>query len=204
MKRLFDFGFAFVFLLVLLPLLVVLSLWISFESRGGPIFLQARVGRHGRNFSIWKLRTMQKHSEKGSQLTIGSADKRITRSGRWLRKYKLDELPQLVNVLKGDMSLVGPRPEVPRYVALYTEAQRKVLTVRPGITDPASLAFFEENELLANSAHPEETYIKEIMPAKLQINLEYLSRRSLWTDLRILAATALRIVRKPQPSRKMD
>jgi lipopolysaccharide/colanic/teichoic acid biosynthesis glycosyltransferase len=138
---------------------------------------------------------MRPHAEKGGQLTVGSSDSRITKAGYFLRKFKVDELPQLWNVLKGDMSVVGPRPEVPRYVSLYTPEQRTVLSIRPGITDYASLRYFEESDLLAKSANPEETYISEIMPAKLALNLEYVSKHSFVGDVAIIIKTGLRILK---------
>lgn len=154
MKRLFDIAFSFIMLLLLLPFLVCFALWVALDSKGGVFFGQLRVGIHGNTFRLWKFRTMLPQSEQKGQLTIGSTDKRITRAGLFLRKYKLDELPQLWNVLVGEMSVVGPRPEVPRYVALYTEEQSIVLSVRPGITDYASLQYFSENDLLAASDDP--------------------------------------------------
>jgi len=155
--------------------------------------MQSRVGRYNRDFSLIKFRTMQKGSDKKGLLTIGSEDSRITRTGRFLRKYKLDELPQLVNVLLGDMSLVGPRPEVRKYVDMYSDEQKKVLNVNPGITDYASLKYFNENELLAKSSEPEKTYINEIMPHKLKLNLEYIQQRNFFSDLKIILKTIGRI-----------
>lgn len=189
MKRGFDIAVTLVLLLVLLPLLLVLALLVLLSSPGGAFFRQVRVGRHGREFRLLKFRTMRPGSEVLGQLTIGGRDPRVTRVGYFLRKSKLDELPQLWNVLTGAMSLVGPRPEVPKYVARYTAEQREVLTVRPGITGPASLRYIDENELLAKSADPEKTYIGEVMPAKLAIDLEYVKRASMLTDLRILVGT---------------
>jgi lipopolysaccharide/colanic/teichoic acid biosynthesis glycosyltransferase len=174
MKRIFDIGFSLVMLLLLAPLFLLLAFWISIDSRGGVFFGQQRVGRNEVPFTLWKFRTMRPHAEKSGQLTVGSTDSRITRAGYFLRKFKVDELPQLWNVVRGDMSVVGPRPEVPRYVAHYTESQRRVLSIRPGITDYASLHYFHESDLLAKSGNPEETYLKEVLPAKLQLNLAYL------------------------------
>ncbi len=164
-----------------------------FTSRGGVFFAQKRVGKNNADFSLLKFRTMRTGSEKMGQLTIGSKDLRITKVGYFLRKFKLDELPQLINVLKGDMSLVGPRPEVRKYVELYTPEQMKVLLVRPGITDYASLKYFDENELLAKSDNPEKTYIEKIMPEKLSINLKYIEKVSLAEDIRIIFKTIGRI-----------
>ena len=195
MKRLFDIIFALVMLLLFSPLFVVLACWVSIDSRGGVFFGQERVGLNGKPFKLWKFRTMKPHSEKGGQLTVGASDSRITRAGYYLRKFKVDELPQLWNVVLGDMSVVGPRPEVPRYVALYSPEQRKVLSIRPGITDYASLRYFEESDILAKSASPEETYIQEIMPTKLALNLEYVHKHSFAGDLAIIVKTGWRILK---------
>jgi len=157
MKRLFDILFSGVMLLLFLPAFIVITVAISIDSRGGVFFGQVRVGKDGVNFRMWKFRTMRPQAELGGQLTVGSSDRRITRVGYFLRKLKVDELPQLWNVFKGDMSVVGPRPEVPRYVALYTDDQRRVLSIRPGITDYASLQYFSESDLLAASEDPEKT-----------------------------------------------
>lgn len=195
MKRLCDIVASFIGLLILLPLFLFLGIWISMESRGGVFYKQIRVGRNGVDFKLWKFRSMVPDADKKGLLTVGGRDPRITRAGYFLRKYKLDELPQLINVLLGDMSLVGPRPEVRKYVDLYSDEQRKVLSVRPGITDHASLEYFEENELLAKSDNAEETYIKEVMPAKLKLNARYINESGLITDLKIIARTILRIIR---------
>lgn len=191
-KRLFDIALSLLALALLCPLLLAVALWVRLDSPGPVLFRQQRVGRGGRLFAILKFRTMQVNAEAaGLQITVGQ-DPRITRTGRWLRRSKLDELPQLLNVLRGEMSMVGPRPEVPRYVALYPADQRAtVLSVRPGITDLASLAFRDESTLLARSADPERTYVEEILPIKLCHACDYVARRSLWLDLRILARTAL-------------
>ena len=195
MKRLFDIIFALVMLLLFSPLFVVLACWVSIDSRGGVFFGQERVGLNGKPFKLWKFRTMKPHSEKGGQLTVGASDSRITRAGYYLRKFKVDELPQLWNVVLGDMSVVGPRPEVPRYVALYSPEQRRVLSIRPGITDYASLRYFEESDILAKSANPQETYIQEIMPTKLALNLEYVHKHSFAGDLAIILKTGWRILK---------
>jgi lipopolysaccharide/colanic/teichoic acid biosynthesis glycosyltransferase len=194
MKRLFDILFSGVMLLLFLPVFIVIATAISIDSRGGVFFGQVRVGKDGVNFRMWKFRTMRPQAEQSGQLTVGSSDIRITRAGYFLRKLKVDELPQLWNVFKGDMSVVGPRPEVPRYVALYTEDQRRVLSIRPGITDYASLQYFSESDLLAASEDPEQTYIEQIMPAKLNLNLEYVSNYGLLEDLKIIALTGLRVL----------
>lgn len=194
-KRLFDIVFSVIMLVLFLPLFVIIAGWIALDSRGGVFFGQERVGKAGQPFKLWKFRTMRPKSEAYGQLTVGATDSRITGAGYFLRRFKVDELPQLWNVLMGDMSVVGPRPEVPRYVAMYTPEQREVLTVRPGITDYASLRYFEESELLAKSKHPEETYIREIMPAKLRLNADYLKQQSLMGDVKIILQTGLRILK---------
>lgn len=194
MKYIFDRVVAILASVILLPFFLIISLWIVIDSPGPAFFTQKRVGKDGRIFGLIKFRTMRPDTEKEGKLTVGTTDKRITRAGRILRKYKLDELPQLWNVALAEMSFVGPRPEVPEYVSLYTHEQRKVLKVRPGITDEASLAYFEENDLLAQSSNPEETYIREIMPAKIRINLNYLERRSFLSDLKVIFRTLKRIL----------
>ncbi|MCZ2406548.1 MAG: sugar transferase [Burkholderiales bacterium] len=194
-KRLFDIACAATALLLLSPVLLLIALWVRLDSPGPVLFRQQRVGRGGRPFAILKFRTMQVNAEAaGLQITVGQ-DPRVTRAGAWLRRSKLDELPQFVNVLRGEMSVVGPRPEVPRYVALYPAAQRAtVLSVRPGITDLASLAFRDEARLLAASADPERTYVEQILPVKLRHACDYVQQRSLWLDLRIIARTALAVL----------
>jgi lipopolysaccharide/colanic/teichoic acid biosynthesis glycosyltransferase len=193
-KLLFDRVFALFGILILLPAFLLIAIWIQIDSRGGVFFKQVRVGKNGQRFDLLKFRTMRPASEVGGKLTVGARDPRITKAGYFLRKYKIDELPQLWNVLIGEMSFVGPRPEVPEYVALYTEEQKAVLAVRPGITDEASLVYFEENELLSQSDDPYQTYVEVVMPEKLRINLDYLKRRSFFTDLGVIAKTIKRIV----------
>ena len=197
MKRLFDLAGALAGLLLLSPLLVAIAVWIRLDSPGPAWFRQERVGRHGRPFRIHKFRTMRIEGDAVSApraasslpLTVGE-DPRITRAGAWLRRTKLDELPQLIDVVVGDMSLVGPRPEVPRYVALYPpELKAKVLSVRPGITDPSSIEYREESALLARAADPEREYIEVVMPAKLRAAARYVDGMSLGTDLRVIGAT---------------
>jgi lipopolysaccharide/colanic/teichoic acid biosynthesis glycosyltransferase len=187
LKRLFDVGFSAGALIVLAPLLLGVALWIKLDSPGPVFFRQRRVGRHGREFLIYKFRTMRTDAEAiGPQLTVG-ADPRVTRSGHWLRRTKVDEFPQFLNVVLGQMSLVGPRPEVPKYVAMYPPATRElVLSVRPGITDLASLEYRHENELLGRSADPEWTYVHEVMPAKLAYCERYVRERSFIGDLAII------------------
>ena len=189
-KRAFDIVVAGLGLLLLSPLLVALGLWVRLDSPGPAFFRQERVGRFGRTFRIHKFRTMVDVAPAlGPQITVG-ADARITRAGAWLRARKLDELPQLIDVLAGSMSLVGPRPEVPRYVALYPAALRdRVLSVRPGITDPVSLQMADESERLARAADPEREYVEVLMPAKLRAAAAYAERATLWSDLQVLART---------------
>ena len=189
LKRAFDLLFALVLLVLLSPLLLVFALAVALTSPGGAFFRQVRVGRGGRGFRLLKFRSMRPGSEAQGQLTIGGRDPRITPVGYFLRKTKLDELPQLWNVLVGDMSVVGPRPEVPKYVAMYSHEQRAVLSVRPGITGMASIDYIDENELLARAADPEKAYIEEVMPAKLALDLRYVRERSFLLDLRIILAT---------------
>ncbi len=194
-KRLFDIVVSLAALLLLaLPMLAVAA-WIRLDSPGPVFFRQQRVGRHGVPFAIHKFRTMR-HGAGGLALTVGD-DARITRAGRWLRRTRLDELPQLLDVLAGDMSLVGPRPEVPRYVALYPPALReRALAVRPGITDPASLAYIDEAALLAAAADPEREYVERILPAKLQAAAAYAERATLASDIAVLARTARALLGK--------
>ena len=189
-KRLFDVAFALLALMGIAPVLLLAGLWIKLDSVGPVFFRQIRVGRDGREFRIYKFRTMRVAAESvGLQITVG-VDPRITPSGHFLRRYKIDELPQFLNVLLGDMSIVGPRPEVPRYVALYLPEQRRVvLSVRPGITDLASLEYKDENDLLGGSADPESTYVKQVLPAKLALCVRYVQTRSFWGDLLIVART---------------
>ncbi|MCA6363711.1 MAG: sugar transferase [Bacteroidetes bacterium] len=193
-KRVFDLVASFIGLLILLPVLLGLALWVMLDSRGGIFYRQVRVGKGGVDFKLWKFRTMHPDADKRGLLTVGGRDPRITRAGYYLRKYKLDELPQLLNVLTGDMSLVGPRPEVRKYVSMYTPQQMRVLDVRPGITDYASIEYSNENELLAQAADPERTYIEEVMPAKLALNEKYIAEQGLMTDLRIIWMTVRKIV----------
>jgi lipopolysaccharide/colanic/teichoic acid biosynthesis glycosyltransferase len=189
LKRIFDFIFSFIGFIVLLPVFIVISIIIVCDSRGGVFYRQVRVGKNGKDFKLFKFRSMATGSDKKGLLTVGGRDSRITRSGYFLRKYKLDELPQLINVMIGDMSLVGPRPEVRKYVDLYNDEQKKVLSVRPGITDYASIEYSNENELLARSTDPEKTYIEEVMPAKLKLNAKYIAEQGLITDLKIIFRT---------------
>lgn len=193
-KRAFDILVSALALLILLPVLLLLGLLVAITSPGGAFFRQVRVGRNGSEFGLLKFRSMRPDSEAKGQITVGGRDPRITAVGYFLRKSKLDELPQLINVLLGDMSIVGPRPEVPRYVALYTAEQREVLRVRPGITSAASVAYIDENDLLGRSADPERTYVEEVMPAKLKLDLEYVRTAGLGVDMAIIWGTLRRLV----------
>ena len=189
LKRLFDIILSFFSLILLIPCFIIFAIWIIIDSKGGACFRQSRVGRNNKDFNLLKFRTMFIDSDKHGLLTIGEADKRITRAGKFLRKYKLDEFPQLWNILIGQMSFIGPRPEVRKYVDLYTADQMEVLNVRPGLTDYASMKYIEENKLLGESDDPEKTYIDIIMPAKLALNRKYIQEQSLATDIRILFRT---------------
>lgn len=188
-KRIFDLVFSLLGVLFLFPILFVIGLFIVIDSRGRIFYLQTRVGKNNKDFRLLKFRTMVTGAERNGLLTIGENDQRITRTGKWLRKYKLDELPQLINILKGDMSFVGPRPEVRKYVALYTPEQSAVLSVRPGLTDYASLAYINENEVLSAYPDPEKAYIEQVMPEKLQLNLKYIKEKGMITDLKIIFKT---------------
>ncbi len=182
-------------LLLVAPFFLIIALLIVIDSSGGVLYRQERVGKNGKLFKLLKFRTMRPDSDKLSQITVGDRDPRVTNVGYFLRKYKLDEIPQLLNILKGEMSVVGPRPEVQKYVDLYTEEQRVVLTVQPGLTDFASLYYVNESEILAQSADPHKSYIEEIMPHKLELNQKYLREKSFFTDLKIILQTILKIVR---------
>jgi lipopolysaccharide/colanic/teichoic acid biosynthesis glycosyltransferase len=188
-KRIFDILLSVGGIVILSPIFILLWCTIRLESKGKAIFKQTRVGKNNIDFTLYKFRTMYLNSESKGQITIGMKDPRITRIGYYLRKFKLDELPQLFNVLSGDMSFVGPRPEVRKYVDMYTNEQLKVLSIKPGITDYASIKYFNENELLGKSSSPHETYIHEIMPEKLRINMIYVENSTLLTDLRIIFTT---------------
>lgn len=195
MKRCFDILMSMLGLIILSPLFLVIAIWIKLDSPGPVFFRQTRVGRFNKDFRIFKFRTMRTDAAQGSLLTVGE-DPRITRSGRILRKYKLDELPQLINVFLGQMSLVGPRPEVRRYVDLWTPEQMHVLDVRPGITDPASIKFRNESELLAQAEDPEQYYIEVIMPEKLRLYLDYVRNHSFLGDIFLIFKTFHAILTK--------
>lgn len=193
-KRAFDLLVATILLIFLAPLFLLFIIIIRVGSNGPAFYLQTRVGLHGKDFKIFKFRTMYTGSDKKGLLTVGGKDQRITPAGVFLRKYKLDELPQLINVFIGDMSLVGPRPEVRKYVDLYKDEQLRVLDVKPGITDYASIEYSNENELLAGTDDPEKEYINTIMPSKLKLNLKYIAEKSLITDLKIILRTLAKII----------
>jgi len=199
-QRALDLLLAIPATILLLPVFALIAIWIKLDSRGPAFFLQERIGRGGFPFRIFKFRTMVIDAEqRGTQITIGR-DPRITRSGHFLRKYRFDELPQLLNVVKGDMSIVGPRPEVPRYVALYNDEQRQILVYRPGITSPASIAFSNESELIAQHINstdptdPETFYRTELMPAKIAQDLLYSRQATVWSDCAIIAKTVVRLL----------
>ena len=195
MIRFFDFILGLVGLVVLAPIFIMLAIWIKIDSKGPVFYKQVRVGQNGINFGLFKFRSMVVDADKKGLITVGGRDPRITRSGYFIRKYKLDELPQLINVLLGDMSLVGPRPEVRKYVELYTDEQQKVLSVKPGITDYASIEYMDENEILGKSNDPEKTYIEEIMPEKIKYNMKYIQNKNVSEYFKIIFLTLLKIVR---------
>lgn len=193
--RLLDIVLSLLGLLFLLPIMVILAVWIKFDSQGSIFFRQIRVGKDGRDFRIYKFRTMIVNAEKMGIITIGERDPRITNSGYFLRKYKLDELPQLINVLKGEMSFVGPRPEVRKYVEMYNQEQLKILTIKPGITDYASIEYINEDEILGKSLDPEKTYIEEIMPQKIKYNMKYINNKTVIEYFKIVFLTIIKIIK---------
>lgn len=195
LKRIFDLIFSLLGLIILSPLFLIVSILIVWDSKGGIFYRQTRVGKGNVDFKLWKFRTMVTDSDKKGLLTVGLSDSRVTKVGRFLRKYKIDEFPQLINVLKGEMSLVGPRPDVRKYVDLYNLEQKKVLNVKPGITDYASIEYIDESDLLALSDNPEKTYIEVVMPEKLKLNFKYIQEQNLITDIQILVKTILKIIR---------
>ena len=195
MKRFLDIVFSLLVLLVGLPFGLVIALLIVVDSRGPVFYRQSRVGRNNVDFQLFKFRTMCVGADRGSLITVGDDDARITKVGAFLRKYKIDEFPQFLNILRGEMSVVGPRPEVRKYVEMYTPEQMRVLSVRPGLTDYASIRYVDENALLAKSDDPERTYIEEVMPDKLKLNLQYIDEQSLWVDAKIVLKTLGAIVR---------
>ena len=196
MKRIFDIVASGLGLILLSPVFVLLAVWIKLDSKGPVFYRQVRVGYKNRDFRIFKFRSMRMGADKGSLVTIGGRDPRVTRSGYFIRKFKLDELPQLINVLTGDMSLVGPRPEVRHYVDYWTPEQMHVLDVRPGITDPASIKFRNENELMEQVEDPEKYYIEVIMQEKIKLYLEYVEKQGFWYDLGLIFKTFFVIARR--------
>lgn len=196
MKRLFDILASGLGLVVLSPLFAVLAVWIKADSRGPVFYRQTRVGRDNKDFRLFKFRSMRPDSDRLGLITVGGHDPRVTRSGYYIRKYKLDELPQLINVFKGDMSLVGPRPEVRKYVDMYTPGQMRVLSVRPGITSLASIRYRNENDILAAADDPDRCYVEKVMPDKLAIDLEYVGRATLWNDIKLIFSTFKEIIVK--------
>jgi lipopolysaccharide/colanic/teichoic acid biosynthesis glycosyltransferase len=195
MKRLMDVIFSVLILIAFLPFGFIISICIALESRGGVFYRQERIGLGGKPFRLLKFRSMRPNADREGKLTVGVLDPRVTRVGAFVRRYKLDEFPQFINVLKGEMSVVGPRPEVLEYVAQYSDEQRRVLDFKPGITDLASITYFEENKLLANAADPQQTYMEEIMPAKIRINLDYQAKATVWTDLGVVWKTGMRMLK---------
>lgn len=187
-KRLADIVASIIVLLLLFPVFLVISIWILLDSPGGLFYKQVRVGKNGKEFKLFKFRSMRTGADKEGQITIGN-DKRVTRSGKFIRKFKIDEFPQLINIIAGDMSVVGPRPEVPKYVKMYSDEQKKVLSVRPGLSDFATIEYINEQEQLGESDDPENLYINTIMPEKLALNLKYIQSRSFSTDLKIILKT---------------
>lgn len=196
MKRFLDILLSSVTLLVLSPFFIIISIIIMLESKGGVFYKQVRVGKGNKDFELLKFRTMKEGSDSHGLLTLGSNDARITPFGCFLRKYKLDEFPQLINIIKGEMSIVGPRPEVRKYADLYDDNQREVLTVRPGLTDYASIKYIDESDILAKADDPEEKYIHEIMPHKIELNLHYIRNMSVKEDFRIIGRTLWSISQK--------
>lgn len=194
MKRIFDVVASGLGLLALSPLFLILAVWIKCDSAGPVFYRQVRVGHNNKDFKLFKLRSMRVGSDKKGLITVGGHDPRITRSGYFIRKYKLDELPQLINVFIGDMSLVGPRPEVRKYVDMYTAEQMHVLDVRPGITDMASIRYRNENELLEQADDPDKYYVEVVMQDKLRLNLEYVERHSFFFDIRLIFQTFWTII----------
>ncbi len=195
MIRFLDVVFSVIGLLLLSPVFLLLYILIRLESKGGGFYSQIRVGKDGKDFKLYKFRSMRVGADKKGLITVGGRDPRVTRVGYFIRKYKLDELPQLVNVLIGDMSLVGPRPEVRKYVDLYTSEQARVLSVRPGITDYASIEYVDENVILGNATDPDKVYVEQIMPDKIRYNLKYINHRSVSEYFKIIFLTILHVIK---------
>jgi lipopolysaccharide/colanic/teichoic acid biosynthesis glycosyltransferase len=192
-KRIFDIASSLFVLVLASPFFIIISILIKLDSSGALIFTQTRVGKNGKDFSLLKFRTMKTTQETSSLITIGNDD-RITKVGYFLRKYKLDELPQLINILKGEMSVVGPRPEVRKYVDMYSSSQLEVLNVKPGLTDPASIKYSNESDLLGEAENPENYYIHELMPAKIELSLNYIKTQTFLSDIKIILKTFSKII----------
>lgn len=196
MKRLLDIFISFIGLLILFPVFLIIAVWLKIDSRGPVFYKQIRVGQYNKDFKLYKFRSMYVESDKKMLITVGYNDSRITKSGYFIRKYKIDEFPQLINVLKGDMSIVGPRPEVRKYVDLYTSEQLKVLSVKPGITDYASLEYIDENVILEGADDPNKMYIEQIMQDKLTLNLKYIEKQSIREYFKLILLTISKIANK--------
>ena len=196
MKRIIDILLSFIVLVLGMPFYLIIGMLIALDTKGRVLYKQSRVGRNNVDFELYKFRTMCVDADQGSLITVGTHDARITRVGAFLRRFKIDEVPQFFNSLKGEMSIVGPRPEVRKYVDMYTPEQMRVLSVRPGLTDYASIRYVNENEILAASSDPERTYIEDIMPDKLNLNLKYIDEQSFWTDVKIILQTIIAIINR--------
>ena len=195
MIRFFDILFSFIGLIILSPLFVVVYICVVLSSRGGGFYVQSRVGKNGGDFNLYKFRSMRIGADRSGLITVGKRDSRVTRIGYFIRKFKLDELPQLLNVLKGDMSFVGPRPEVRKYVNMYTPEQRKVLSVRPGITDYASIEYIDENAILGSASDPDKAYIEQIMPDKIKYNMKYINHQTIGEYFKVIFLTLGKILK---------
>ena len=195
MIRFFDILFSFIGLIILSPLFVVVYICVVLTSRGGGFYVQSRVGKNGEDFNLYKFRSMRIGADRSGLITVGGRDSRVTGIGYFIRKFKLDELPQLLNVLKGDMSFVGPRPEVRKYVNMYTPEQRKVLSVRPGITDYASIEYIDENAILGSASDPNKAYIEQIMPDKIKYNMKYINHRTVGEYFKVIFLTLGKILK---------
>jgi len=193
--RFFDILFSFIGLIILSPLFVVVYICVVLSSKGGGFYVQSRVGKNGEDFNLYKFRSMRIGADRSGLITVGGRDSRVTRIGYFIRKFKLDELPQLLNVLKGDMSFVGPRPEVRKYVNMYTPEQRKVLSVRPGITDYASIEYIDENAILGSASDPDKAYIEQIMPDKIKYNMKYINHQTIGEYFKVIFLTLGKILK---------
>ena len=196
MKRIIDILLSFIVMVLGMPFYLIIGMLIALDTKGRVLYKQSRVGRNNVDFELYKFRTMCVDADQGSLITVGTHDARITRVGAFLRRFKIDEVPQFFNILKGEMSIVGPRPEVRKDVDMYTPEQMRVLSVRPGLTDYASIRYVNENEILAASSDPERTYIEDIMPDKLNLNLKYIDEQSFWTDVKIILQTIIAIINR--------